>query len=93
MLAGVYIIVAGYRRPQRVVVRKIGDSYTFQWVDSRGIKRLFESEYIGFGVTIFKERAGGLRRFVVKDVWSEVFYRDHSGEQHTVKIHAEEEID
>jgi hypothetical protein len=93
MLAGIFIVVAGYRRPQRIIVRKVGDSYTFTWTDSRGINRVFESDLIGFGVSVFKERGGGQRRFTIKGRWDEVFYRDHSGQIHEVKIHEDQEID
>lgn len=94
MLAGYYVVVAGYRKPQRITVKQVSPgSYSFTWVDSRGLNRVFQSDYVGYGVTVFRETGFGLRRFVVKGRWEEVFYRDHSGQLNEVKIHADEEID
>ena len=94
MLAGYYVVVAGHRKPQRIIVKQTTPgNYSFTWIDSRGLNRLFQSDYVGYGVTVFRETGSGLRRFVVRGHWDEVFYRDHSGHHNEVKIHADQEID
>lgn len=94
MLAGYYVVVAGFRKPQRLAVRQMTEGhYSFTWTDSRGVRRVFHSDYIGYGVTVFSENGPGLRRFIVKGRWDDVTYRDHSGHHNEVKIHADQETD
>ena len=78
-LAGKFKLQAGWLEPQFVDVMQHGNIYIFQFLDKFGRRLVFESQAIGFDVTVFIQRKNCLSRFIVQGDWRQIVYRDNSG--------------
>lgn len=86
-LSGFYCIRIPWQEPQRIEVRKIGDTYVFAFQDLFQRRIFVEGKQENFGVAMFQSRdLFRLTKFTVKGCWEEATYRDWRGRLHTLEI-------
>lgn len=88
MRNGAVTIQIPWQPPQRIEVRRLGDTYVFTFRDALGRHTVVQGCVIGYGVTMFCSRVPqSCTRFIIYGDWRSAYYRAFDGTETAVMIY------